>query len=69
MRIRQSKLESAKNTGDSTWHEDTFANAEKILEEGGIIHIVQEYSDTSSELVAIIDTPELLDYYRDKYAP
>jgi len=66
--IKQSELENAKNTDDSEWLEATFDRAAAVLAEGGKVHITQEFSDTSRELVAIIDSPDLLAYYKDKYS-
>ena len=66
--ISQSSLDKAKNTGDKAWLDGAFAKAEQIIDAGGKVHITQQFSDGSAELVAIIDTPELLKYYKNKYS-
>lgn len=66
--ISQSRLEEAKNANDNAWLEGTFDQAEKVIADGGKVNITQQFSDGSVELVAIIDSKELLDYYRKKYS-
>ena len=65
--INQSDLEGAKNIGDEEWLESTFGKAAQIIERGGKVNIMQQFSDGSKELTAIIDTIEMLDYYKRKY--
>lgn len=65
--ISQSSLERARDTGDNSWLEATFNKADEIVRAGGKVNITQEFSDASTELVAIIDSRELLDYYKRKY--
>lgn len=65
--ISQSRLESAKHTDDRQWLEETFAEAAQRIKQGGKVHIMQEFSDRSTELVAIIDSLDMLEYYREKY--
>lgn len=65
--ISQSSLEEARSTSDEIWLEGTFDKAEKVIDAGGKVNITQQFTDGSVELVAIIDTKELLDYYKRKY--
>lgn len=65
--IQQSKLESAQHTNDQQWLEETFDEAARKIKSGGKVHILQEFSDRSTELVAIIDSVDMLEYYKEKY--
>lgn len=65
--ISQSSLERARGILDHTWLESTFNKAKEVIEAGGKVNITQQFSDASTELVAIIDTKELLNYYKNKY--
>lgn len=65
--ISQSSLEEARSTSDEIWLEGTFDKAEKVIDSGGKVNITQQFTDGAVELVAIIDTKELLDYYKRKY--
>ena len=65
--ISQSSLEKARNTHDTNWLETTFKIANSVIDSGGKINITQQFSDSSTELVAIIDSKELLEYYKSKY--
>lgn len=66
--IYQSNLEIAKDTNDTKWLLETFAKASNKIKDGGSVHILQRLSDASTELVAIIDTLDMLDNYREKYS-
>ena len=66
--INQSKLEEAHNTSNREWLDSTFEKARQVIENGGTINITQQFSDTSIELVAIIDNLEGLDHYIKKYS-
>jgi len=66
--ISQSKLEEAHNTSDREWLEKTFSEARRVIEEGGRVNVTQQFSDTSVELVAIIDNLEGLNHYIKKYS-
>lgn len=65
--ISQSRLEEARNSSDKEWMEETFAKARQVIDAGGIIRIMQQFSDASLELVALIDNHEGLDHYQKKY--
>lgn len=67
LEISQSGLERARDTNDNEWLNSTFCQAEEVIKSGGSVHLTQRFSDDSKELVGIIDTLELLDYYRRKY--
>lgn len=67
--ISQSGLERARDTNDEKWLDTTFAKAEEVIQAGGQVNITQQFSDASTELVAIIDSSELLEYYKNKYMP
>jgi len=66
--IHQSQLEEAHNTSDREWLETTFAKARRVIEAGGRVSILQQFSDASMELVALIDNIEGLDHYIKKYS-
>lgn len=66
--INISKLEEAKNTSNGDWLDETFAKAREVIENGGIVNLIQQYSDTHLELVSIIDNLEGLNHYIKKYA-
>ncbi len=65
--ISQSRLEEARNSSDAKWLEKTFAKARQVIDAGGIVRIMQQFSDASLELVALIDNQEGLEHYRKKY--
>jgi len=66
--IDQSKLEEAQNTSNSEWLETTFEQARQVIKAGGRVKITQQFSDTSMELVALVDNLEGLDHYIKKYS-
>lgn len=66
--INISKLEEAKNTANSEWLETTFSKASKVLEAGGIIKIIEQFSDTHLETVSVVDNLEALNHYIKKYS-
>lgn len=66
--IDLSKLEEAHNTSDREWLNTTFDKARHVIESGGMVKIDQQFSDTSMELVAIIDNMEGLNHYIKKYS-
>lgn len=65
--INQSKLEEAHNSSNREWLETTFDKARQVIENDGIVNITQQFSDSSMELVAIIDNLEGLNHYIKKY--
>ena len=65
--IYNSKLEEAHNTSNREWLETTFSKASQIIKAGGKVNIMQRFSGDSKELVAIIDDPETLEFYKRKY--
>ena len=66
--INISKLEEAKNTSDSEWLDNTFTKAREVVEAGGIVNLVQQYSDSHIEMVSVIDNMEGLNHYIKKYS-
>lgn len=66
--ISQSKLEEAQATTNRKWLETTFDKARRVIENGGMVNITQQFSDASVEIVAIIDNLEGLDHYVKKYS-
>lgn len=66
--IYQSDLETARYTSNMEWLDKTFTRASQEINEGNKVHIIQRHPDGCTELVAIIDYHDLLDYFRDKYA-
>lgn len=62
------RLEEAQNTSDRQWLEATFARARQVIESGGRVSMTQRYSDSSLELVSIIDNLEGLNHYIKKYS-
>jgi hypothetical protein len=67
-KINISKLEEAKNTSNSQWLEETFAKASDVIAAGGIVNLIQQYSDSHLELVSVIDNMEALNHYIKKYS-
>lgn len=65
--INQASLERARHRSDRDWLESTFNRARQVISSGGKVNISQQFSDSSIELVAIIDTKELLGYFQKKY--
>lgn len=66
-KIYQSDLETAKNTSNMEWLDKTFTIASNEINNGNKVHIIKLHPDGCTELVAIIDYLDLLDYFRDKY--
>ena len=66
--INISKLEEAKNTSNSDWLDETFTKAREVIENGGIVNLIQQYSDSHLELVSVIDNLEGLNHYIKKYS-
>lgn len=66
--INISKLEEAKNTSNEEWLEKTFTQARGVIEAGGIVNLIQQYSDSHLELVSVIDNLEGLNHYIKKYS-
>ena len=68
MVIDQSKLEKARNTSNREWLETTFDQARQVIAAGGTVKIGQQFSDSSMEIVALIDNMEGLAHYIKKYS-
>jgi len=65
--IDSSKLDEAHITSDRKWLAATFDKARQVIDAGGKVNIMQRFSGSSRELVAIIDDLESFEYYRKKY--
>lgn len=63
-----SRLEEAQSTSDRQWLDKTFTRARQVIEAGGRVSLTQRYSDSSLELVSIIDNLEGLNHYIKKYS-
>ncbi len=66
--INISKLEEAKNTSNEEWLKKTFTQARGVIEAGGIVNLIQQYSDSHLELVSVIDNLDGLNHYIKKYS-
>ncbi|MDW7772171.1 MAG: hypothetical protein SCH71_04690 [Desulfobulbaceae bacterium] len=65
--ISQTRLERAKKIDEGAWLNSTFNKAAKVIGAGGKVKIMQPFTHSSTEMVAIIDTMEMLDYYKKMY--
>lgn len=66
-RLHLSELQAARNTHNRKLLEERFNRAGKTLAAGGVVRVVQEFSDTRTETVHIIDTEDELRRFAEQY--
>ena len=66
--LELSKLEEAKNTSNTEWLDATMTEAREVIEAGGIVNLIQQFSDSHLETVSVIDNLEGLNHYIKKYS-
>ncbi len=64
MQISKSDLAGARDTGNREFIETTFKKAAEIIEAGGVVHLMQVYSDASKEVSDVIDNQEQLEHIK-----
>jgi hypothetical protein len=65
--ISKSDLAGARDINNSEFLEKTFKNAEEVIKAGGVVHLMQVFSDTSKEIAEIIDNLDQLAHYKSIY--
>lgn len=67
MEISKSDLAGARDTGNREYLETTFRKAEEVIKEGGSVHLMQVFSDTSKEVADIVDNLDQLAHVKNIY--
>ena len=67
LEISKSDLAGARDTNSREFLESTFQKAEEVIKEGGIVHLMQVFSDTSKEIADIIDNLDQLAHLKSIY--
>lgn len=65
--ISKSDLAGARDTGNSEYLESTFQKAEEVIKAGGLVHLMQVFSDASKEIADVIDNLEQLAHFKTIY--
>lgn len=65
--ISKPELSSARNNGDQELLQQTFKEAEEVINAGGLVNIQQVYSDGSKEVIRVINSLEKLDLFKSRY--
>ena len=67
MEISKSDLAGARDTGNREYLETAFRKAEEVIKEGGSVHLMQVFSDTSKEIADIVDNLDQLAHVKNIY--
>ena len=65
--ISKPELSSARNNGNQEFLQQTFKQAEEVINAGGLVNIQQVYSDGSKEVIRVINSLEKLDLFKNRY--
>ena len=67
LEISKSDLAGARDTNSREFLESTFQKAEEVIKEGGTVHLMQVFSDSSKEIADIIDNLDQLAHFKSIY--
>lgn len=67
LEISKSDLAGARDTDNREFLETTFKNAEEVIKAGGVVHLMQVYSDAHKEIADVVDKLEQLAHLKKIY--